>query len=102
MMKMNMKTKSVTVASTGVTVKVPTSAEGWQLYTTMRGASLAASRLTKAMEKALTAPSNEDAVNIMRAALRADRNYGATDTEPRYVAEVLLLKGRGGNFACAI
>ena len=92
------KMKMVQVPFTGVTVKVPTSADGWQLYTTMKGASLAASRLARAAEKALMAASREDAIRIMGAALRADAKFGASDTEPRCVAEHLLSKGRGGNF----
>lgn len=97
-----MKSKSVTVPFTGATVVVPASAEGWQLYSSMPGAGLAASRLTKAMEKALLASSREDAIRIMGKALNADSKYGASDTEPRVVAERLLSRGRGGDFAWAL
>jgi hypothetical protein len=98
MMTKTSKPKTVTVPFTGVSVTLPSGARGWQLYSTMQGSGLAASRLTKAMEKALTAPSREDAIKIMRAALRADADYGACDTEPRCVAEHLLTKGRGTSF----
>ena len=97
-----MKMKTVTVEFTGATVTVPACARGWQLYSSMRGAGLAASRLTRAMEKALNAPSREDAIKIMKSALRADANYGASDTEPRCVAESLLTKGRGSSFGWAL
>lgn len=96
------KTKTVTVSFTGMAVSIPTNATGWQLYSSMRGAGLAASRLTRAMEKALNAPSREDAIKIMSTALRADANYGARDTEPRCVAEIILSKGRGGDYGWAL
>lgn len=99
---MKKKTKTVTVGFTGATVNVPTNATGWQLYSDMRGVGLAASRLTRAMEKALNAPSHEDAIKIMKSALRADANYGASDTEPRCVAEIILSKGRGSSFGWAL
>lgn len=97
-----MKTKMVTVPFTGATVTIPACARGWQLYSDMQGVGLAASRLTRAMEKALAAGSREDAIKIMKSALNADARYGASDTEPRCVAESLLTKGRGSSFGWAL
>jgi hypothetical protein len=94
--------KTVVVPFTGATVSIPKTASGWELYSSMKGSGLAASRLTRAAEKALLAPSREDAIKIMRAALRADAKYGARDTEPRCVAEHILETGRGGNYAWAL
>ena len=99
---MKTKNKTVVVPFTGATVVVPTGASGWELYSSMRGAGLAASRLTRAMEKALNAASREDAIKIMGDALRADANYGASDTEPRCIAEMILAKGRGGDYGWAL
>lgn len=91
------------VEGMGGTVEIPETAEGWQLYTTMKGSNLAAKRLAKAAEKAVRAPTRGEAIVIMHTALEKDKKYGALDTEPRrYVAEVLLEKGRGGNFSWAL
>jgi hypothetical protein len=99
---MNKTTKTVVVPFTGATVVIPSGAHGWELYSTMPGAGLAASRLSRALERALLAPSREDAVRIMGSALSADRKYGASDTEPRSIAEAKLTKGRGGDFAWSL
>lgn len=98
---MKKTTKTVTVSFTGATVNVPTNATGWQLYSSMRGAGLAASRLTRAMEKALNAPSREDAIKIVSTALRADANY-CDSIGTRRVAEIILSKGRGGDYGWAL
>jgi hypothetical protein len=99
---MKTTTKTILVPSTGATVTIPSGASGWELYSTMPGAGLAASRLSRALERALLAPSREDAVRIMRSALRADCKYGASDTEPRCVAEAALTKGRVEDFAWSL
>ncbi len=94
-----MKSKTVVVPFTGATVTIPSGAHGWELYSSMPGSGLAAARLSRALERALLAPSREDAIQIMRSALRADTQYGSRDTEPRAIAEGLLERGRGGKFA---
>lgn len=89
--------KTVVVPFTGATVSIPKTASGWELYS-MKGSGLAASRLTKAMEKALLAPTHNEALEIMWSALNADRKYGSCDTEPRTIAVDILAKGRGEDF----
>lgn len=91
--------KQITVKFSGKTISIPTSANEWELYSSMKGAGLAASRLTRALEKALNASSREQAIKIMSEALSKNSKYGASDSEPRNNAEHYLSKGRGGNFA---
>ncbi len=61
-----MTTTTVTVPFTGNVIKLPTNANDWEIYSSMRGAGLAAHRLTKALTKALLAPTRDGA--ILRAA----------------------------------
>jgi hypothetical protein len=98
---MKTTTKTILVPSTGATVALPSGVSEWELYP-VPGAGLAASRLSRALERALLAPSREDAVRIMRSALRADRKYGAIDTEPRCIAEAALTRGRVEDFAWSL
>jgi hypothetical protein len=83
-------------------VEIPETANGWELYSTMPGANLAAKRLAKAAAKAVKAETRGEAIKIMGAALTKETKYGARDTEPRCHAEHILEKGRGGSFAWAI
>ncbi len=92
----------VTVPFTGHVIKLPASAGDWEIYSGMAGAGLAAHRLTKALAKALLAPTRDGAISIMQSALTADRKYGAWDTEPRSLAEEVLSKGRSDNFTWAL
>lgn len=94
--------KIVTVPFTGQTIKLPASANDWEIYSSMRGSGLAAHRLTKALAKALVAPTRDGAITIMQSALTADRKYGAWDTEPRGLAEHILGKGRNDDFSWAL
>lgn len=80
------------------TTRVPDDAEAWELYSDMRGAGLAAARLTKALIKAINAPKRKEAIEIMSRALSVDSKYGAADTEPRAHAEHCLTEARGGDY----
>ena len=101
--KTTMKTvKTVTVPFTGHVIKLPASANDWEIYSDMAGAGLAAHRLTQALAKALVAPTRDGAIRVMQRALTADRKYGAWDTEPRGLAEQVLGKGRNDDFSWAL
>jgi len=80
-------------------VEIPTTADEWELYSSMKGAGLAAYRLTSALKKALVASKRDEAIKIMGDALDKDSDYGASDTEPRAIAESCLTAGRGGDYA---
>ena len=82
--------------------QIPCNAQAWQLYTDMRGVGLAARRLTAALKKAISAPKRTDALAIMDHALSADSKYGASDTEPRVVAERCLAAARGGDYSWSL
>ena len=85
-------------------------ARSWQLYADKRGAGLAAHRLNRALEKAKVSLKdpvfpdfqhwNEHEVGrrlsrvcreIMYPALEVDDQYGACDSEPRFVASQALI-----------
>ncbi len=90
-----------TIEGTSGVVRIPTTAREWQLYD-MRGAEAAALRLAEAAEAAVRAPTRSDAIGLMRAALAREIAFGARDTEPRQLAEELLGRGRGGDFAWSL
>ena len=81
------------------TTRIPLTANEWDLYSDMKGANLAARRLTAAMKKAIDAPKRKIAIEIMSKALEADSKYGAADTEPRGIAERCLSQARGGDYS---
>jgi hypothetical protein len=90
------------VEGTGGVVEIPETAGGWELYSSMPGSKAAAKRLARAAAKAVCAPTRGEAIKIMGAALDFDARFGARDTEPRGHAEVILEKGRGGDFHWAL
>ncbi len=90
------------VQGTGGWVEIPETAKSWQLYSCEFGVNLAAKRLARAASDAVRAPTRDEAIRIMYEALRRESKYGALDTEPRRFAEVLLEKGRGGDFSWAL
>lgn len=94
-----METKKV--EGTAGEVKIPLTRDGWELYDEP-GVEKAAERLAHAAEIAVKAPTRGEAIKIMSAALSAETKYGATDTEPRCVAERVLADGRGGSFRWAL
>lgn len=94
-----MKTKKV--EGTGGEVDIPLTPNGWELYN-QAGCEQAARRLAHAAEEAVKAPTRGEAITIMSRALKADMAFGATDTEPRCIAETILNIGRGGNFNWAL
>jgi len=87
-----------TCTFTQVEVTIPETADGWQLYSDMKGSESAAMRLAKAMEKAINAPNDTEALSIMRKALEAEGNFGAQDTEPCACAEGILGRARRNDF----
>lgn len=78
---------------------VPSTASEWQLYSDMKGSGAAAKRLTAALKKACSSNiSDAEAAAIMHQALRFDSDYGASDSEPQYVARELLREIRSSNY----
>lgn len=92
----------IEVTGTNATVKVPTTPSEWELYCGKDGVEKAAGRMTRAIVKALTAPTRDEAIKIARKAMELDAKFGACDTEPRVIAEHLLSKGRGGDFSWSL
>jgi hypothetical protein len=82
--------------------RVPLNASAWQLYSTMAGADEAATYLAEELKKAIKAPSRGEAIDIVNKALSKYSSFGATDTEPRCVAEGCLSDARGGDYAWAL
>ena len=83
---------------TGVTVKIPLTPQGWELYG-KRGAVIAAREIAKEMKRAIIAPERKEAVRIMYEVLMKHEKLGAMDTEPRWHAEDILGKARGGDYS---
>tara|TARA_R100000808_G_C2150545_1_gene159321 strand:- start:2196 stop:2519 length:324 start_codon:yes stop_codon:yes gene_type:complete len=87
-------------------VKIPNTAEDWQIYSSMSGAESAAQELTNALKKAFGAfdqymISDEDTNKTyhsgytkfsseLRGAFDTYDEYGTWDSEPRWVAESAL------------
>lgn len=97
-----MTNKIITVPYNENKITLPDGANEWQLYSSMPGAEAAAKRLTAALARALVAPGRAKAINIMCAALKREMKFGAYDTEPVYVAESILSKGRNDDFSWAL
>lgn len=83
-------------------VKIPTDAAAWQLYSDMPGAAGAARALTAALKRALRASDREEAIKVMREAMDKRAQFGASDTEPRCVAERCLTQGRGSDYSWSL
>lgn len=81
---------------------IPSTPMEWELYCSMEGVENAANELTQALIKAIGASSHKDAKNIMRSAMEKNANYGATDTEPRAIAEQYLTKVRNKDFTWSL
>lgn len=81
-----------TVFLKGTTLKVPSqlTSKEWQLYSSMEGHGKAARELNKALSQAMRAKTHAEASKIIWAALTKHRNFGATDSEPVYVADTYL------------
>jgi len=77
---------------------IPVDADSWELYSDMKGVGRAAKSLTSALKRAIKAKDREQAIKIMGDALEKYASFGATDTEPRAVAECCLSEARGGNY----
>ena len=97
-----MTNKTITVPYNENKITLPSGADEWQLYSSMPGAEAAANRLTAALARALVAPGRAKAIRIMSKALKLDAKFGAYDTEPVYVAESILAKGRNDDFSWAL
>lgn len=68
------------------TVTIPSTARDWQLYTTMKGVGAAAKALTDTLTTALRlGESRVDIENAMIEVMRKYEDFGADDTEPRWV-----------------
>lgn len=87
-----------TISVNEISFSVPSTASEWELYTHKHGADLAANQLTQALLQAIIAPSHKDAFNIMKNALENNAQYGAKNTEPKYIAQQYLQKTRYNNF----
>lgn len=74
------------------TLKVPSqlNSRDWQLYSSMEGHGKVARLLNKALSRALRAKTHAEGAEIIWAELRKHRNFGATDSEPVYVADLYL------------
>lgn len=83
----------ITVASRDV--KINLSAQEWQLYTSMEGAEEAAQRINCAAEEAMRTNDRDAAETAIFAAMRKERSFGATDSEPIHVLWHLLDKVYG-------
>jgi hypothetical protein len=88
--------EEVLVPNTDVKIKIPVTAEGWELYGTKPGANTAAREIARALKAAISVATKTEAVEIMSAVLRKYEKFGAMDTEPRWHVERLLGDARGG------
>lgn len=90
-----------TAYGTQATFEIPTTAAEWQLFTGegMKGNGLAAHRLSKGLEKAFDLlmkfqgpihKAVQAADELHRVIRRKEAKFGATDTEPHYVAQQAL------------
>jgi len=80
-----------------VAVDLPTTRDDWELYDVPR-VGTAARNLTAALKRACRAPTDDEARAIMNRARDAAADFGACDSEPRYVAQAVLRKVRGEDF----
>jgi len=81
-----------------IKVKVPVTAEAWELYSDTPGADRAAKELTGTLIKALECGSAKEAANIMLKKMDSIDGFGASDTEPRANASHVLRKVFGEKF----
>lgn len=73
------------IVTSKTTVKVLLTPEDWQLFTLSMNCTPAARALNKAASKALSTGDKQKAWAIFRDAQDEWAEYGAADTEPRYV-----------------
>jgi hypothetical protein len=76
-------------------VKIPTTAEEWELFADMNGATKAAETITKEVGEAIELCSPYRAAVKVSAVLRRFSMLGASDTEPRYHANKALSEAFG-------
>jgi hypothetical protein len=77
-------------------VEIPSTARDWELYSTMPGSTSAARRLTAALKKAGRSKlPDAEAWKILDAALDAEIEFGACDSEPLWHARKAFNALRG-------
>lgn len=81
-----------------IKIKVPVTAEAWELYSDEPGANRAAKELTGTLLKALGASSAKEASDIMLKKMDSIDGFGASDTEPRANARQVLRQVFGKDF----
>jgi hypothetical protein len=84
-------------------IKVPVTARDWQIYGSVPGSAGAARDLTKALKKAFNEFDRTlagggtvkgalaNAARVIKPVMSKHGKYGATDTEPRYVAAQMIV-----------
>lgn len=84
------------IASIPVKLNIPTTAEAWDLYTVSMDCTVAAEALTAALKEAIADISEglssvDDVMHrYMHPVMDKYDDFGAADTEPRYIAESTL------------